>query len=259
MVAILESLKKDWIRYRPYPSKCYLALLLWLLWVGLVHYAWLSKWYLLPVTGMLLSPNLAWAFRHVVREAYDQTLDGIKQFYELVAAQIGCGLALRSAIQETIDTMKRGNAICSALSGPLEQLEMEIEIGLFNDESLEPLADLSQVDVLIRGTEMVGICMRTGVGLESLLIQFSDMLSELLKYKRDFTNRLSQKRGEFQIMMFMPVLAIIGVRNIAPEYFIQLYETAKGQAFLLICTTVYSYACHLFYKHEDRMLREEGE
>ena len=198
---MITALKRDLMRYQPNRLKIYLALIFWIFWVALVHYAWLSKWYLIPVTGMVLSPNLVWVLRHVVREAYDQTIEGIKQFYELLAAQIGCGLALSSAIQETVDTMKRGNSICSALTEPLEQLVIEIEIGLFNDESLKPLANLSQVEVLIRGTEMIGICMRTGIGMESLLIQFSDMLSELLKYKRDFANRLSQKRGEFQIMM----------------------------------------------------------
>lgn len=254
----MSDLKSDWECYQPTRLKAYLALLLWALWVALVHYAWLSKWYLIPVTGVLLSPNLLWLLRHVIREAYDQTLEGIKQFYELVAAQLGSGLALSSAIQETLDAMKRGNGICNALELPFEQLEVEIKIGLFGDESLVPIAALSRVEVLVRGTEMIGICMRTGVGMEPLFIQFSDMLTELLKYKRDFANRLSQKRGEFQIMMLMPLVAIIGMRNMAPEYFDQLYMTLKGNVLLLICTAVYSYACHLFYKNEDSMLREEG-
>lgn len=255
---MIQDLISDFKRYKPQKWKVALHLLIWLIWSGAVHYAWLSKWYLYPVTAILLSPNLIWLGRRLIREAYEETLDGIKLFYELLAAQIGCGLSLSSGITAVIYGLERDGKLPDALKGPLEQLDLEIKIGLFSEDSLKPLAVLSQVPLLERGTDMIGTSLKTGIGIENLMVQFAELLSELLKFKREFVNRLAQKRGEFHIMMLMPLFAIVALRNMAPEYFVNLYQSGSGLLLLLVCTGVYSFSCHMFYKNEHRMLLEEG-
>lgn len=231
---------------------------LWLFWSVAVHYAWLSRWYLYPITAILLLPSLFWLMNQVMQEAYDETLEGIKIFYEMLAAQIGCGLSLVSAIVEVIDCINREQRMVASLKEPLNQLALEVKIGLFSVESLKPLTVLSKVALMEKCNSQLEIGMKTGSNIDDLLIQFADLLSDLLRNKSEFKRRLSQKRSEFHIMMVMPIGATIGIRGMLPEYFSVLYETMRGMFMLLVITAIYSASCHMFYNNANQILSEEG-
>lgn len=223
----------------------------------IIHFAWLGKWYLYPITMLIMSPNLYWHLRHLVQGAYTETLESIKLFYEMLAAQMGCGLSLGAGIELVVSEMEREQKMAVSLKKPLRQIAVEVTIGLFDIDSFEPINQLSQVPMMNKFNEMLIIGLRTGSPIDQLLIHFADMLSDLLKHKREFKRRLNQKRSEFHIMMLMPVGAIIGIRELLGSFFNVLYETNQGLLLLFVVTILYSVSCYLFYHNDNRVLAED--
>lgn len=222
-----------------------------------VHTAWLSKWYLLPITAVLLSPNLYWQLSHVVDQAHNEVLEQLKIFYETLAAQVGCGLSLLSGLERVADEMLGDERLPAALVQPLAQIRTEVRIGLFSAESFSGINGLARAAFMERFNELLMIGLKTGSPIDQLLSSYADMLSELLRHKRIFRQKLAQKRSEFQLMMIMPVGAILAIRQMLPEFFKVLYGSVSGMALLLVVTAAYSFSCHLFYYNESRIQAEE--
>ncbi len=203
-----------------------------------------------------MSPSLYWQIKHLIDDVYNETLEAIKIFYEILAAQIGCGLSLGHGIELVVAELSKEKKLVSSLKNALDQIALEVKIGLFSEDSFKPITALSKVALMEKFNELMLISLKTGSPIDQLLIHFADLLSDLLKHKREFQQRLSQKKSEFHIMMLMPIGAIISIREMMPDYFSVLYETSRGMLLLVCATILYSFSCHLFYFNESKFQSE---
>lgn len=226
-------------------------LCVWLCWSFVVHFAWLSKWYLYPLTLLALTPLLYWMIKHEVEKTYEQILNHIKVFYETLAAQVGCGMSLQKGLLELPDYAVSSEAVPRALKPSLERLLLEAKIGWISGGSFEGLNRFSKMKMLEQFSDLLDMSIKSGSSIENLLTYVADQLSELQKFRRLFKEKLSEKRSEFEVMLLVPVLAVIGVRGTMGDYFNVLYESTSGLVLLFMVTLMYSFSCDFFFRNES--------
>ncbi len=224
--------------------------LIWLIWSVVVHYAWLSKWYFYPLTAVLLTPLLYWMLKHQVEKTYEQILMHIKVFYETLAAQLGCGMSMQKGLLELPDYVVSGNAVPRALLSPIERMLLEAKIGWISGASFNQLNTFAKMKMLDQFSDLLDMSIKSGSSIESLLTYVADQLSELQKFRRIFREKLSEKRSEFELMLLIPVIAIIGIRSSMPTFFDALYNSSGGITLLIVVTLMYSFSCDFFFRNE---------
>lgn len=250
MVRIISGLRQEIDSLKVSKKQLIKQLLLWLGWTLVVHYAWLSKWYLYPLTFTALTPLLYWMIKHEVEKTYEQILNHIKVFYETLAAQIGCGMSLQKGLIELPDYAVSSNAVPEALKNPISRMLLEARIGWISGGSFEGLNGFAKMKMLDQFSDLLDMSIKSGSSIENLLTYVADQLSELQKFRRLFKEKLSEKRSEFEIMLLVPVLAVIGIRGTMAEYFEVLYQSTAGLVLLFIVTLIYSFSCDFFFRNE---------
>lgn len=216
----------------------------------MVHYAWLSKWYLYPLTFVALTPILYWMVKHEVEKTYEQILNHIKVFYETLAAQVGCGMSLQKGLIELPDYAVSSEGVPEALRPSLNRLLLEAKIGWISGQSFGGLNGFAKMKMLDQFSDLLDMSIKSGSSIENLLTYVADQLSELQKFRRLFKEKLSEKRSEFEVMLLVPVLAVIGIRGTMADYFNVLYESTSGLVLLFMVTLMYSFSCDFFFRNE---------
>ncbi len=250
MVHIISGLRQE-IDLLKVPKKQLIKQgLLWLGWTLIVHYAWMSKWYLFPLTLISLTPLLYWMMKHETEKTYELILTHIKVFYETLAAQIGCGMSLQKGLTELPEYVVSSNTVPEALKSSINRMLLEAKIGWISGGSFDRLNGFSKMKMLDQFSDLLDMSIKSGSSIESLLTYVADQLSELQKFRRLFKEKLSEKRSEFEIMLLVPVLAVIGIRGTMGDYFEVLYQSTSGLVLLFIVTLMYSFSCDFFFRNE---------
>lgn len=252
ILVLVRSLISELKRYKPEKIKVGTCIGLWLLWVCIAHYAWLGAWYLFPISLILLLPSLYWFMVHLAEASYLEVLSSVKQFFELTAAQVGSGYSIQNSIEKAIDEGLQTKRFHPTLFPIFEEMRLNILIGHFGENFFSQMVDHSKIQGIKTLEELIQLCIKTGSPLDQLMIYYSQMLSDQLKHREHFKAKLSQKRNEFQIMMFMPIGGVIGIRGMLPEFYGTISSGLSGVVFLSIITLVYSASCHLFYYNEHK-------
>ena len=115
-------------------------------------------------------------------------------------------------------------------------------------EDFDERADLEDVSLFV---QVYRACRETGGDLISAMSEASDILGDKIKIENEIRMITSQKKTEGMIISAMPVIIILFLRIIAPDYIEVLYGNMMGIALMTGALAASGYAFWLIRKITD--------
>ena len=200
-----------------------------------------------PVTAVLTV-----LFIHPVMKLYaglmaekrkDQFRQEFRDLLDSMAASFAGGRHMREALTEAERELsavyESDDDIMIEIRGMLKKMdEGETDVAV-----LKSLADRSDIEDIEMFCQVFSTCRETGGDMISAMTSASSMLGDKIKIENEIRALTSQKKMEGAIIGVMPVVIILFLRLIAPDYIEVLYGNVAG-IFLMtaaLAASVFSY------------------
>lgn len=152
------------------------------------------------------------------------------------------GYALENALQEAGNELQRLWGDASVLKPRWEQMTRRLQL----HEAVEPaFLQLARETGLVPMEELAGllaVAKRSGGGLADLVYRFATQMNEQLLVEAEIEGRLTEKRTEKNIMLWMPPGILAYLQMSSPEWTESLYVGTEGRVFMTGCLVVFALA-----------------
>lgn len=155
--------------------------------------------------------------------------------------------ALQEALKELESIYNDDEEVVREVRGMLKRID-DGETDLAALEDFAVRADLEDVTLF---TQVYRACRETGGNIISAMSEASDMIGDKIKIENEIRAIMSQKKTEGLIISVMPVIIILFLRIIAPDYVEVLYGNVMGIALMTAALAATGYAYWLIRKITD--------
>ena len=148
--------------------------------------------------------------------------------------------ALDEAYRELSAVYEEDDEIMEEIRGMLKRMadgETDLEI-------LSDFAERSGIEDIEMFVRVYGACRETGGDIISAMNDTSDMLGEKIKIENEIRAITKQKKSEGVVISVMPVMILVFLRAVSPEYVEVLYGNALG---ILLMTAAIIASLFSFY------------
>ena len=123
-----------------------------------------------------------------------------------------------------------------------------MEDGENDTDVMSDLAARSGIDDIEMFSQVFGACRETGGDMITAMTDASSMLADKIKIENGIRALTSQKKAEGLIISIMPVLIILFLRAVAPDYIGVMYGNIIGSALMTLALAAAVYAYYLIRK-----------
>ena len=92
------------------------------------------------------------------------------------------------------------------------------------------------------------ICRATGADVQRVILKASELLMDKISVEKEIKTLTAQKRFEGKIISLMPVVIILFLNLVSPDYMEGLYATLTGRVVMTVALFVIGYSYHLINK-----------
>ncbi len=96
--------------------------------------------------------------------------------------------------------------------------------------------------------EVYNICQETGGDIQRVISNTTEVILDKMQMQREIKTLMSQKQFEARIVSVMPLVIIIFLNLISPDYLTPLYETIMGKVIMSISLFGFVLACVWMFK-----------
>ncbi|MDF3001002.1 MAG: hypothetical protein K0Q48_1121 [Bacillota bacterium] len=183
-----------------------------------------ASWFFLP----WYRTSLADKRRKEIKEQFRDVLYSI-------SASIAAGRQMSGALLETAANLKMIYGESALIVRELELMSKRInEYRESEEEILQDFAYRTEVEDIADFVDIYMTCRKTGGDLIRVLGKASEMITDKITIEKEINTITAQKRFETKILTAIPILIILFLQLISPEYISSLYEGITGR---LLMTT----------------------
>ena len=200
---------------------------------------------------VLFIPALKLYEGHMASKRKTRLRSGFRDLLDSLSASFAGGRHMREALEEALNELKSiygdDEEIVSEVREILKRInDGETDIAVLED--FDERADLEDVSLFV---QVYRACRETGGDLISAMSDASDILGDKIKIENEIRMITSQKKTEGMIISAMPVIIILFLRIIAPDYIEVLYGNMMGIALMTGALAASGYAFWLIRKITD--------
>ena len=152
--------------------------------------------------------------------------------------------ALDEADKELSAIYDEDDEIITEVRGMMKRMDDgETDTGVMSD-----LAARSGIDDIEMFSQVFGACSETGGDMITAMTDASSMLADKIKIENGIRALTSQKKAEGLIISVMPVVIILFLRAVAPDYIGVMYGNITGIALMTLALASAVYAYYLIRK-----------
>ena len=152
--------------------------------------------------------------------------------------------ALYEAEKELSDIYDEDEEIIIEVSGMLKKMDDgETDTGVMSD-----LAVRSGIEDIEMFSQVFGACRETGGDMITAMTEASSMLADKIKIENGIRALTAQKKAEGLVISIMPVVIILFLRAVAPDYIGVMYGNITGIALMSLALAAAVYAYYLIRK-----------
>lgn len=163
----------------------------------------------------------------------------VKKKRELFRIQLGDALMILSngiraglSFSQALDSVSK--AMPDPIGGEFRTASMEIQLGISVEESLLSIADKMNCDDLRLLTTAVVVQQRVGGNLSEIMDTIAGTIRDRFKIQRNVRTLTAQGRASGIMIGSLPILILVAVSFINPEYMNPMYNTLKGKLLLFL-------------------------
>lgn len=178
----------------------------------------------------------------VTREKYDRWLDERErrelrnQFKDMLysfSASFSSGRHMTEAMEEAEEALESIYGGKCALTERLDYMLRRIRDTGDTDISVwEEFAAQSKVSEIEEFTQVFRVCRDTGGDLIKAADRAASIITDKINIENEIRTMSSQKKTEGKLITAMPVILIIFLGIVSPEYVAPLYETVSGRVLM---------------------------
>ena len=119
-----------------------------------------------------------------------------------------------------------------------------IEGGETDAQVIDSFAERTEIEDIRMFAQVFSTCRETGGDIITAMTQASSMLGDKIKIENEIRTLTAQKKSEGLVISVMPVIIIVFLRMIAPDYVAVLYGNVMGIVLmtLALVATVFAYS-----------------
>lgn len=134
--------------------------------------------------------------------------------------------------------VKELNGINKSISESRERIE----------DVLYDFAERSANEDIRNFVEVYNICQKTGGDIQRVISNTTGVILDKMQMQREIKTLMAQKQFEARIVSIMPLVIIIFLNLISPDYLSPLYETIMGRIIMSIALFGFIVACVWMFK-----------
>ena len=151
-----------------------------------------------------------------------------RDLLDSLAASFAGGRHMREALQEAESELgniyEADDDIMMEIRGMLKR----IDEGETDAAVIDSLAERTDIEDVRMFSQVFSTCRETGGDIITAMTEASSMLGDKIKIENEIRALTSQKKSEGMVISVMPVIIIIFLRMIAPDYVKVLYGNVLG-------------------------------
>ena len=160
------------------------------------------------------------------------------QFKELllsIANSLKVGSSLQMAIERSLIDLRQiyKNHIDKPIVDELEFMVYEIRIGKNLEEVLLAFKNRVDLEDVTSFTNAAIMTEQTGGNLTEVMSNVAEVIGEKIQMKREIMTLTAAKRSEAKILTVMPMLLVVTLTFLAPQYMEPMYESMLGRVLMV--------------------------
>ncbi len=116
------------------------------------------------------------------------------------------------------------------------------------EDVLYDFAERSANEDIRNFVEVYNICQKTGGDIQRVISNTTGVILDKMQMQREIKTLMAQKQFEARIVSIMPLVIIIFLNLISPDYLSPLYETIMGRIIMSIALFGFIVACVWMFK-----------
>ncbi|QOX62924.1 hypothetical protein FRZ06_06000 [Anoxybacterium hadale] len=178
-----------------------------------------ASWFFLP----WYRKSLADKRRKEIKEQFRDVLYSI-------SASIAAGRQMSGALQETASNLKMIYGEGALIVRELDQMSKKInDYRESEEEILQDFAYRTDIEDIADFVDIYMTCRKTGGDLIRVLGKASEMITDKITIEKEINTITAQKRFETKILTAIPIMIILFLQLVSPEYISALYEGFNGR------------------------------
>jgi tight adherence protein B len=167
---------------------------------------------------------------HLTEKRKHQLLEQFKDFLFTASTSIGAGRGMKDAIGESIPAIEGIYGRDAILVRELRGIHERLEVG--NEDEIDVLMDFAERSDLEDVYDFVtaySACRTTGASLITALNKAASVIIDKLTIENEIRELVRRKKSEGMMIFLMPLIVIVFLNLMAPDYIAPLYTTFTGR------------------------------
>lgn len=187
----------------------------------------------------------------LIRKNRSETLRlQFRDFISCIASSLSTGRHMADGIKEAKLELEK-------IYNPKDAIMIELDITLTHIESrqmsvteaLRDFARRSEVDDIEMFVHIYEACKRSGGDFVSAIYKISDLICQKIEIEKEIKQIISQRKFESKIITMMPILVLLFLRILSPEYLSIMYIGISGR----IAMTIALMGIYMAYRMMERI------
>ena len=196
------------------------------------------------LTVILIRPALKVYSNMMTEKRLNKLKLEFRDLLDSLAASFAGGRHMREALQEAESELgniyEGDDDIMMEVRGMLKR----IDEGETDAAVIDSFAERTNIEDIRMFSQVFSTCRETGGDIITAMTEASSMLGDKIKIENEIRALTSQKKNEGMVISIMPVIIIIFLRMIAPDYVKVLYGNVLGIVLMTVAlgATVFAYS-----------------
>jgi Flp pilus assembly protein TadB len=211
-----------------------------------------GHWAFTPILLAIKLPSLYFQLRMLMVQSGDEFLSEFSDCLSSMAALSATGKSMPHALETAIEEFSGQNRL---LKKELKALKNWSLLGMSLTSGLDRIAGRYQLQEITDLSDQIRHALEYGNDITAVLCRTSEWIGGQIHYKQKKVREMTEKIMEFRILSKMPLVILVILNTIYPEYLENLYITAGGRLLMCLAALAFELSAILFEKSRLQMLK----
>ncbi len=171
---------------------------------------------------------------YIMQRRKEELLLQFKDFLYIISSSISVSKSMETAIKESKEGLRMmyGDGI---IVKEVERMIIAIDERKYSgEEALKDMAKRADIEEIWDFVDTYSICIVTGGNIKKAILSTISILTDKMNIKRDIKALISQKQFEGKVVSAMPIVILLILNTLSPDYLEPLYTTLEGRILMTI-------------------------
>lgn len=193
------------------------------------------SWILSVMFAFLSIPGQKYYCEHLAEKRKNQLAEQFKDVLYSISASISAGRQIGEALKEAEQNMRIIYQEDSLIVNELTYMNRRLDASKESEEDiLRDFAQRSMINDISNFVDIYFTCRVTGGDLVKVVMKASEIIMDKMVIEKEIHTLTAQKRFESKILTAIPILIILFLQLVSPDYLQIMYEDIRGKLLMTV-------------------------